>query len=170
MKIRSYLPEDEQQVIALWHKCELVRPWNNPQSDIRRKLKVNPELFLVGVINERIVATAMAGYEGHRAWVNYLAVDPACQRRGLGRQIMQEVEEKLLALGCPKINLQVRKGNLTALKFYQRIGYMDDEVVGMGKRIIQDTRNPQPKPSNLELCQNLQGFSIYGIIFCLQVD
>ena len=138
MEIRHFSPQDERQVIALWQECELVRPWNDPKTDIQRKLKVNPDLFLVGVIDNHLVATAMAGYEGHRGWVNYLAVDPTYQRKGFGRQIMQEVEKKLLALGCPKINLQVRKGNLSALAFYRRIGYKDDEVIGLGKRIIPD--------------------------------
>ena len=138
MNIRSYLTEDEEQVIALWHKCDLVRPQNNPRSDIQRKMAVNPELFLIGVENEQIVATAMGGYEGHRGWLNYLAVDPAYQRKGFGRQMMRELEKKLSALGCPKINLQVRKGNAAALRFYDRIGYREDEVISLGRRLIQD--------------------------------
>ena len=84
-----------------------------------RKLKVNPELFLIGILDGKIVATAIGGYEGHRGWVNYLAVDPAYQKKGFGRQLMAEIEKRLLALDCPKINLQVRSGNTSALEFYQ---------------------------------------------------
>jgi ribosomal protein S18 acetylase RimI-like enzyme len=138
MSIRPYSPEDEPAVIDLWHQCELVRPWNNPKLDIERKLKVNPELFLVGVWNGQVTATAMGGYEGHRGWVNYLAVNPAYQRLGFGRQIMEELEKRLLAMGCPKINLQVRQGNTGALQFYSRIGYKDDAVTSLGKRLIED--------------------------------
>ena len=138
MDVRTYQPEDEKAVVELWEKCDLVRPWNNPELDIRRKMKVNPELFLVGTLDNRIIATAMGGYEGHRGWVNYLAVDPAYQRQGLGRQIMDEIEKRLLELGCPKINLQVREGNTSALEFYNRIGYKDDRVTSMGKRLIPD--------------------------------
>jgi ribosomal protein S18 acetylase RimI-like enzyme len=116
-----------------------VRSWNNPRADIARKLKVNPELFVVGVLDGKIIAAAMGGYEGHRGWVNYLAIDPSYQRKGFGRQIMQDIEKRLLALGCPKINLQVRNGNTSALEFYNRIGYKDDNVISLGKRLISDS-------------------------------
>ena len=93
---------------------------------------------MVGILDGKIIATAMGGYEGHRGWVNYLAVDPEYQRKGYGRQIMAEIEKRLLALGCPKINLQVRDGNTQALEFYNRIGYKNDNVVSLGKRLIPD--------------------------------
>ncbi len=138
MLIRPYSPKDEATVVALWVKCNLTRAWNNPQRDIARKLKVNPEWFLVGEIDGHVVATAMGGYEGHRGWVNYLAVDPEYQKRGLGRRMMNAIEEKLKAAGCPKINLQVRRGNDDALAFYARIGYKTDDVVSLGKRLVED--------------------------------
>ena len=68
MIIRPYSPEYEKVVVELWNRCDLVRPWNNPEFDIARKMKVNPELFLVGIINNKVIATAMGGYEGHRGW------------------------------------------------------------------------------------------------------
>ena len=138
MTIRQYSPEDENAVVELWHKCNLVRAWNNPKLDIERKLKVNPELFLVGLVDGRVVATVMGGYEGHRGWVNYLAVDPSCQRRGLARRIMEEIEKKILVMGCPKINLLIRADNLEVVKFYEGIEYKTDEVVSMGKRLVED--------------------------------
>jgi ribosomal protein S18 acetylase RimI-like enzyme len=122
----------------LWRKCGLTRTWNDPKLDIQRKLKVNPELFLVGLVDGAIVATVMGGYEGHRGWVNYLAVDPLSQEKGYGRQIMKTIEEKLLALGCPKVNLQVRTDNAAALAFYEKIGYRTETVVSLGKRLIED--------------------------------
>ena len=85
MTIRPFRPDDEAAVIDLWRACDLLRPWNDPHKDIARKLRVNPELFLVGVIENRVVATVMAGYEGHRGWINYLGVDPSHQRKGLAR-------------------------------------------------------------------------------------
>ena len=138
MTVRQYSPEDENAVVELWHKCNLVRAWNNPKLDIERKLKVNPELFLVGLVDGRVVATVMGGYEGHRGWVNYLAVDPSCQRRGLARRIMEEIEKKILVMGCPKINLLIRADNLEVVKFYEGIEYKTDEVVSMGKRLVED--------------------------------
>lgn len=80
----------------------------------------------------------MGGYEGHRGWINYLAVAPEFQRRGYGRQLVMEVERRLLAVGCPKINLQVRSSNATVLECYRRLGYAVDDVVSMGKRLISD--------------------------------
>ncbi len=138
MTIRTYSKDDEAGVIELWGRCGLTQPQNNPRLDIERKLLVNPELFLVGLVNGEIVATVMGGYEGHRGWVNYLGVDPSCQGMGLGRQIMNAVEKKIRSKGCPKINLQVRKDNLKVLDFYEAIGYKMDEVVSMGKRLVDD--------------------------------
>jgi ribosomal protein S18 acetylase RimI-like enzyme len=139
MRIRSYAAVDETAVIALWEKCRLTRPWNDPRKDIARKLAVQPELFLVGVLGDAIVATVMAGYEGHRGWVNYLAVSPEHQRKGLGKALMLEVEKRLTERGCPKLNVQVRAANGEALQFYRRLGYAQDEAVALGKRLIPDT-------------------------------
>ena len=130
---------DEQRVISLWHECGLVVPWNNPAKDIERKLKVCADLFLIGEIDGNLVATVMGGYDGHRGWINYLAVHPDYRRRGYGRQIMEAVEQRIDQKGCPKINLQVRAGNDEAVTFYQRLGYSDDNVIGLGKRLIDDT-------------------------------
>jgi ribosomal protein S18 acetylase RimI-like enzyme len=127
-------------VVALWSECDLLRPWNDPYLDIRRKLALQPELFLVGVEGAALVGTVMAGYEGHRGWINYLAVASRCRRRGLGRALMDEAERRLLALGCPKINLQVRGGNGAAIGFYERLGYRVDDVVALGKRLVVDER------------------------------
>ena len=80
----------------------------------------------------------MAGYEGHRGWVNYLGVAPAWRGRGLARALMLQVEQALLARGCPKINLQVRADNADALGFYAAIGYGQDAVLSLGKRLIAD--------------------------------
>jgi ribosomal protein S18 acetylase RimI-like enzyme len=136
--IRPFREADEAQVVALWQACGLTRPWNDPHRDIARKLAVQRELFLVGEEGGRIVASVMAGYEGHRGWVNYLAVDPGRRRAGLGAQLMRRVEQLLLAHGCPKINLQVRAGNAEVLAFYRALGYAQDEVVAMGKRLVAD--------------------------------
>lgn len=138
MEIRSYRAADEAAVIALWQACGLTRPWNDPRKDIARKLAEQPELFLVGTVAGELVATAMAGYDGHRGWVYYLAVAPAHRRKSFGRALMQEVERRLLARGCPKVNLQVRAGNAAALEFYRKLGYSVDETVSLGRRLIPD--------------------------------
>lgn len=139
MKIRPFRMDDKEAVIELWIQCGLIVVHNNPSRDIERKLKVNPEWFLVGELDGRLVATCMVGYEGHRGWINYLAVRPDLQRHGLGRQIMKHAESIFEEVGCTKVNLQIRQTNLKAIGFYKNIGYKQDHVVSMGKRLEPDT-------------------------------
>jgi ribosomal protein S18 acetylase RimI-like enzyme len=136
--IRPYRDRDESAVIALWQRCNLTRPWNNPKLDIERMLKVYPDLFLVGLIDDSVVAAVMGGYDGHRGWVYYLGVAPEHQRRGYGRQMMDAVTRQLTEIGCPKINIQVRSDNKQALGFYAKIGYTPEDRVSLGRRLVED--------------------------------
>lgn len=138
MLIRPYQSADETAVVDLWAACGLTRSWNDPHKDIARKLQVQPELFLVGTLGQKLVASVMAGFDGHRGWVNYLAVSPDHQKKGYARLLMLEVERLLTTLGCPKVNLQIRSGNAAVIEFYKRLGYMQDDVVSMGCRLIAD--------------------------------
>ena len=135
---RQFNPDDEQKVIDLWFECNLVVPWNNPKRDIERKLNENPDLFLIGEIEDEIVATCMAGYDGHRGWIYYLAVKPDYRNKGIASKIVKEAESRLLEMGCPKIDLMVRKTNQDAISFYKKIGYKDDPVVVLSKRLYED--------------------------------
>ena len=139
MEIRTYQDKYRGDVIALWKECGLVVPQNDPEKDIDRKLKVDPDLFLVGISGNEIIASVMGGYEGHRGWINYLAVRPSEQRKGYGQSIMQAVEQLIKDKGCPKINLQVRATNEKVMAFYSAIGYGNDNVVGLGKRFEHDS-------------------------------
>ncbi len=141
LHIRPYGDGDEKDVIQLWHNCNLVVPWNDPKLDIERKLKVNPDLFLVGLIEGKIAATVMGGYEGHRGWINYLAVSPEIRQKGVGWQMVGEVEAKLRKLGCPKINVQIRSSNQDVIEFYGKIGFSVDDVISMGKRLVDDLKS-----------------------------
>ena len=140
-QIRAFQPADEAAVISLWKECDLVRPWNDPHKDIHRKLKVRPDLFLVGVVGNEILATVMAGYEGHRGWLNYLSVHPAHQRKGYARAMVNAAEALLREAGCPKINLQVRTSNQAVVEFYKRLGFSIDDVVSLGKRLEHDDKS-----------------------------
>ncbi|MHC4646593.1 MAG: GNAT family acetyltransferase [Planctomycetota bacterium] len=135
VEIRPYESADRERVVALWHECGLAAPWNDPEGDIELKLRVRPELFLVGLLEGQVVATAMAGYDGHRGWINYLAVSAKLRRRGIGRAMIQEAEQRLRRLGCPKVNVQIRTSNSEAVAFYKRIGFDEEERVSMGKRL-----------------------------------
>ena len=137
---RSAREADRTAIIRLWEACDLVRPWNDPGSDVDRKLAVDDGLFIVGVVDRDVLATVMAGYDGHRGWINYLAVDPAEQRTGIGEQLMAEAEGRLAALGCAKVNLQIRRENDGVGAFYERLGYVGDDVISMGKRLVADDR------------------------------
>ena len=141
MDIRRFEHSDEAAVVRLWKECDLVRPWNDPHKDIQRKLTVQPELFLVGLIDGSVVATAMAGFDGHRGWVNYLAVTQQYRRRGLGRALMDRVEGLLKQMGCPKLNMQIRSTNAEVVAFYERLGYAHDQTISLGKRLIPDEQS-----------------------------
>jgi ribosomal protein S18 acetylase RimI-like enzyme len=139
LEIRPFQPMDSDQVIGLWHSCSLTRPWNDPRKDIARKLRVNPEWFLVAILGEEIVGSIMVGYEGHRGWISYLAVATPFRCRGIGNRLMERAEEILRAVGCPKINLLVRVGNEPELsRFYAGLGFRLDQVVCYGKRLQAD--------------------------------
>lgn len=138
MEIRPFRSGESDDVIRLWQDCGLVRPWNDPRRDIERKLTEQPELFLVGVVDGTIVASAMFGFDGTRGWVHYLGVAPSMRGRSLGRLIMAEGERLLLERGCPKLNLQVRADNDAVLGFYRALGYEQDAMVSLGKRLIPD--------------------------------
>jgi len=156
MQIRPFAPADTEPVVALWHECGLTRPWNDPHRDIERKLAVQPELFLVGTElveladggtdggtdggspEEVLVATAMAGHEGHRGWLYYVAVAPGHRGGGRARQIVAEAERLLLEAGCPKVMLMVRSGNDAAAATWGSLGYEPDDVAVFGKRLVED--------------------------------
>ena len=136
--IRRFACADEDAVIALWESAGLTRQWNDPRKDIARKLSVQPEGFLVAVAGAEIVGSVMAGYDGHRGWINYLAVAAGSRRAGVGRALMTEAERVLTELGCPKVNLQIRATNAAAVRFYEALGYTTDDVVSLGRRLEHD--------------------------------
>ena len=136
--IRPFEASDTESVVMLWRVCGLVVPQNDPHRDIARKVENSPELFFVAEVDGQIVGTCMAGYEGHRGWINYLAVHPEHRGHGWATRMMAEAESALRRLGCPKINLQVRRSNMAILSFYDGLGFVEDEVVSMGKRLITD--------------------------------
>jgi ribosomal protein S18 acetylase RimI-like enzyme len=115
-----------------------VRPWNDPRKDIQRKVRVGRQMFLVALDGPELIGTVMAGYEGHRGWINYLAVRADRRRSGLGTRLMAEAERLLIGVGCPKINLQIREENSDVIAFYRAIGYEPDRVVSLGKRLVED--------------------------------
>ena len=138
MTIRVFEERDTETVVALWESVGLTRPWNDPRKDIARKLAVQPELFLVAEDDDRVVGSVMAGYDGHRGWLYYLASDPGRRGQGIARGLVAEVEVRLLAMGCPKVQLMVRPDNDSARGFYDALGYEPFDTWSTGKRLIDD--------------------------------
>ena len=136
--IRPFQEGDEEALVSLWNICKLTVPWNNPYKDIARKLNVQAELYLVGYLEDKLIASVMGGYDGHRGWINYLAVHPDFQARGYGKQLMDNVENRLRKLGCPKINFQIRDANNKVLSYYQKLGFVEEKHISMGKRLEDD--------------------------------
>ena len=136
--IRLFQEGDEEALVSLWNMFKLTVSWNNPYKDIARKLKVQAELFLVGCLEDKLIASVMAGYDGHRGCINYFAVHPNFQLRGYGKQLMDNIENRLRELGCPKINLQIREENDKVLSYYQKLGFFEEKRINMGKRLEND--------------------------------
>ena len=136
--IRDFRPEDADAAIALWNACGLLRPWNDPQKDIARKLTDKNGAFWVATSGDDVIATVMVGYDGHRGSINYLAVAPECQRTGIGARLLRRAETLLVEMGCPKVSVCVRKDNDDVLAFYDGLGYAVDDVQFLGKRLISD--------------------------------
>jgi ribosomal protein S18 acetylase RimI-like enzyme len=143
LAIRPFRETDRDALIRLWRRADLLRPWNDPDRDIDRKLALADDLLLVAHLatdrdETTMVGTVMLGYDGHRGSIGYLAVDPDHQGRGHGGRLLATCEDRLLAMGCPKVNLLVRRSNAGVVAFYERHGYAVDDVAPLGKRLIAD--------------------------------
>ena len=134
--IRPYESKDQAQVVALWNEVfPDDPPWNEPASMIRRKLTVQPELFLVAHVTGEVAGTVLAGFDGVRGWVHHLAVRASYRRHGLASSLMTAAEKGLAALGCPKVNLQVRATNSAVVAFYRSLGYEVEDRTSLGKQL-----------------------------------
>ncbi|MGB4777884.1 GNAT family acetyltransferase [Microbacterium sp.] len=138
VSIRRFDVADTDAVVLLWQEVGLTRPWNNPYQDISRKLTVQPELFLVAADESGVVGSVMAGYDGHRGWLYYLATSPARRGEGIARRLVERAEELLIELGCPKVQLMVRPENLEVHDFYSALGFEPFDTWTTGKRLIAD--------------------------------
>ncbi len=132
LALRAYHADDFDPLIALWTECDLLRPWNEPQSDIARCLANPSSTLLVGEHPRRqgLAASVMLGSDGHRGWLYYLAVAPDLQRLGHGRQLVRAAEAWLAERGVGKVMLMLRPDNETVLDFYRAVSYeVEDRVV-----------------------------------------
>ena len=142
LAIRDYTAADFEAVRALWQRCALVRPWNDPAADIALARREPNSTILIGRDGDAIVATAMVGHDGHRGWVYYVATDPQRRAKGYGRAIMNAAEDWLRAAGIAKLQLMVRRENANAGAFYRSIGYAESQTIVFAKWL--DGREPTP--------------------------
>lgn len=133
--IRAYNDYDKESVISLWEECGLTTPGNDPAEDIYLKTSFQRELFFVGTSGSVVAATLMAGYDGHRGWINYFGVLPEFRAKGFGRKMIIHAVNELKNLGCPKINLQVRNSNLQVIDFYKKMGFITHEVQSLQMKL-----------------------------------
>jgi len=138
MEIRVFRQDDFEEVITLWERCDLLRPWNDPEMDIERKLNHDADLFLVAEVGGEVVGSLMGGYDGHRGSAYYLGVHPEYRGRGIANALLSRLEKKLIARGCPKIHIMVREENDLVIGMYERLEYEQQDVVLLGKRLIED--------------------------------
>jgi ribosomal protein S18 acetylase RimI-like enzyme len=133
---------DIEEIVGLWQRCELTRPWNDPRADIALALAGDNAALLAGRDRDEIAAAIMVGHDGHRGWFYYLAVDPLKQRRGHGRAMVRAAEQWLAARGIVKAMLMVRPDNDKVRAFYEALGYFDQPRTVLAKWL--DGRDPTP--------------------------
>jgi ribosomal protein S18 acetylase RimI-like enzyme len=133
---RQFQSNDAESLIALWQEVlPSSQPWNEPREVLRRKMNQHDDLVFVAEKEAKVVGAVMAGYDGIRGWIYSLAVSSEHRRCGIGRQLIEVAESTLRALGCPKVNLQVRSTNLEVLEFYRRCGYAVEDRASLGKSL-----------------------------------
>ncbi len=133
LTIRPFRDQDAAAVAALWREAFPNDPPRNDPEAIFRRLQ--PDSLLVGELGSRIVAAVIAGYDGHRGWIYHLAVAASERHKGIGRAMMEAAEQRLRAMGCPKLNLQVHRWNAAVVGFYERLGYTVEDRISMGKQL-----------------------------------
>lgn len=133
ISIRDYTKTDRKSVLQLWKECKLTHSWDEPAKDISRRLKVSPDLFIVGSIGEKIIATCIGRCDENRGWIEYLGVETSFRRKGIAKQLLKIVEERLFKKGCFEVNLFFDPDNAAAFEFTQRAGYRVKNMTIMGK-------------------------------------
>ena len=133
--------DDYAAVISVWLEAGLQLSSSDSRNGLKQKLTRDPDLFLVAEEedtqgNRQIVGAVMGGYDGRRAWIYHLAVLPEHQGKGIGRQLLEEVEQRLFARGCERISLFVEPTNHSVFKFYQKVGYeLRETLLFMQKKL-----------------------------------
>ena len=119
--LREVLPDDQ--------------PHNDPIAVLALKTRAD-NLSFVSTVDGTVCGFVMAGFDGHRGWLYQLAVDPGRRRSGIATGLVKYATECLRKLGCKKLNLQAREGNVTAESFYESLGFTKEPRTSMGKLLL----------------------------------
>jgi ribosomal protein S18 acetylase RimI-like enzyme len=135
LRIGDLAQADVESAVALWDQAGLLRPWNDPRADIARALATPTSTVLAGYLEDKLAATVMVGWDGHRGWIYYLAVAEGRRRAGLGGRMLKAAEGWLSARGAPKLNLMIRTENLAVRAFYESLGYRVSDAIVMQREL-----------------------------------
>lgn len=131
--LREATYDDAPAIKAVWQATDLIRPWNDPDSNIQTALNNNNATLFIALTDCSVVGTVICGYDGHGGWIYYMAVLPAFQGNGIGQALLEKAEQWLKAYGTYKIHLMVRKTNADVVSFYERCGFVQSDIMVMGK-------------------------------------
>lgn len=136
MIIRPANSNDRSNVIALWETVFPDDPPHNaPPKVFDSKFALQDDLLLLAVECDEIVGTTMAGYDGHRGWLHKVAVLPQYRRRGVATTLVNHAIDALRAVGCTKVNLQIRATNAEVRTFYEALDFEVEERLDMARHI-----------------------------------
>lgn len=138
MLVRPFVMDDYPVVLTLWRDAGpglTLRPSDEPE-EVAKKLERDPDLFLIAEEEDQVVGVIMGAWDGRRGWIHHLAVLANNRKQGIGSALLNEVESRLKAKGCLKVNLIVHKENTAAQGLYRRLGYNDmSSILLMGKEL-----------------------------------
>ena len=132
MKIEKYSMKSYVEVITLWRKAGISVGSSDTKEELEKMYQRNPQLFLIGKINKKIVGVVMGGFDGRRGYLHHLAIDPDYQKRGYGKIMMDALLGKFRKMGVHKIHLFIEKYNKEVVKFYSNSGWeIRDDLIMM---------------------------------------
>ena len=132
MKIENFTMKNYDNIIGLWRKAGISVGSTDSENEIKKMLTLNPNLFLIGKVNNKVIAVVMGGFDGRRGYVHHLAVDPLHQKKGYGKMIMDELINRFRKIGVHKIHLFIERDNPDVINFYKNLEWqIRDDLIMM---------------------------------------
>ena len=132
MKIELFTMRYYHEIIDLWKRSGIEVSSSDTRDEIAKMLKRNPDLFLIGKENEKVIAVVMGAFDGRRGYVHHLAIAPDYQKKGYGKMMMDELIEKFHIKKVHKVHLFIEKNNKEVADFYRKLGWeVRDDLIMM---------------------------------------